>query len=85
MTDIPLRIHLLYLRFLSCSLSARRAVRHGPGFTHPPGGAAHANRSVLAYHYYSPPQTSVRLQFDVQRAAAKRLGGTGALVFLGQN
>lgn len=26
------------------------------GFTHPPGGPQYANRSVLSFHYYEPPQ-----------------------------
>ena len=33
----------------------------GPGFSAPPGGAEYANRSVLAYHFYVPPQVSGRL------------------------
>lgn len=32
----------------------------GPGFTAPPGGMEFANRSVLAFHYYSPPQMGPR-------------------------
>lgn len=28
------------------------------GFSHPPGGAQYANRSVLSYHYYFPPDLS---------------------------
>lgn len=27
------------------------------GFEHPPGGEDYANRTVLAYHWYSPPQS----------------------------
>jgi len=27
----------------------------GVGFKTPPGGNEEANRSVIAYHYYSPP------------------------------
>jgi len=46
----------------------------GAGFTAAPGGAAFANRSVLAYHYYPPPQLSVPLQYESYTQAAKRLG-----------
>lgn len=28
------------------------------GFEHPPGGEEYANKTVLAYHYYPPPQDS---------------------------
>lgn len=28
----------------------------GVGMDHPPGGSDYADRSVLAYHYYTPPQ-----------------------------
>ena len=45
----------------------------GFGFTAPPGGAAYANRSVVAYHYYKPPQISVPFQFTVYQLAARRL------------
>ncbi len=30
--------------------------RAGPGFSAAPGGDEYANRSVLAYHFYVPPQ-----------------------------
>ena len=46
----------------------------GPGFTAPPGGAAFANRSVLAFHYYEGPQIGPDLQLAAQRAGAARLG-----------
>ena len=45
----------------------------GAGFTAPPGGVSYANRSVLTYHYYNPPQTSVELQFDSFNKSARRL------------
>lgn len=51
----------------------------GSGFTAAPGGAEYANRSVLAFHYYDPPQRSVTEQFSKQRAAAERIG-TGAFM-----
>ena len=43
----------------------------GVGFTAPPGGDA--NRSVVSYHFYTPPQGNVPLQFTKQAAAAVRL------------
>ena len=46
----------------------------GAGFSAAPGGSAHANKSVLAYHYYPPPQDSAQLQFEAYSAAARRLG-----------
>ena len=30
------------------------------GFSHPPGGNAYRNKSVLAYHYYHPPAKNVK-------------------------
>eukprot|EP00931_Biecheleriopsis_adriatica_P023946 TRINITY_DN15012_c0_g1_i2.p1 TRINITY_DN15012_c0_g1~~TRINITY_DN15012_c0_g1_i2.p1 ORF type:complete len:685 (+),score=124.34 TRINITY_DN15012_c0_g1_i2:75-2129(+) len=51
----------------------------GPGFTAAPGGAQYANRSVLAYHFYKPPQTSAKDQVHNNLAAARRLG-TGAML-----
>lgn len=45
----------------------------GVGFSQPPGGETFANRSVVAFHYYEPPQENVNLQFEVQLAAARRL------------
>jgi endoglycosylceramidase len=46
---------------------------YGAGFTAPPGGWDYANRSVLTYHYYNPPQTTVQLQFDSFNKSARRL------------
>lgn len=46
----------------------------GAGFTAPPGGAHFANRSVLAYHYYRPPQISFAAQLAAYKYAARRLG-----------
>jgi endoglycosylceramidase len=45
----------------------------GPGFKSAPGGEDYANRSVLAYHYYPPPQVGTRLQVSVQSKGASRL------------
>jgi len=46
----------------------------GAGFSAVPGGKEFANRSVLAFHYYEPPQKSTSLQFGAQAGAARRLG-----------
>jgi len=51
----------------------------GPGFTAAPGGAQFANRSVLAYHFYKPPQLSAKSQVSEFTQAARRLG-TGAMM-----
>jgi endoglycosylceramidase len=51
----------------------------GAGFTAAPGGDEYASRSVLAYHYYEPPQKSVTLQFDAETNRAQKLG-TGAFL-----
>jgi len=51
----------------------------GAGFTAAPGGKEYASRSVLAYHYYAPPQTSVSLQFQSETNRARQLG-TGAFL-----
>ena len=45
----------------------------GVGYTAPPGGGAYANRSVVAYHYYAPPQISAPFQFKAYKRAAQRL------------
>jgi hypothetical protein len=45
----------------------------GPGFTAAPGGDDYANRSVLAYHYYHPPQLGTTEDVVAQLAAARRL------------
>eukprot|EP00947_MAST-08B_sp_MAST-8B-sp1_P000519 g519.t1 len=46
------------------------------GFTHPPGGAAAANVSVSAFHYYEPPQSKADTDhyFGTRLDDAKRLG-----------
>ena len=46
----------------------------GSGFTAAPGGAAYANRTVVTYHYYIPPQTSAEGQVRSHVAEAQRLG-----------
>jgi endoglycosylceramidase len=45
----------------------------GAGFSAPPGGAQQANRSVLAYHYYSSVNRAARPQLEAQARAAERL------------
>ena len=45
----------------------------GSGFTAPPGGAAEANRSVLAYHYYSI-NLSPSEDLGVMTRSARKLG-----------
>jgi len=51
------------------------------GFRHAPGGDAEANRSVLAYHFYTPPQRKGGFQeyTDAFRRDARRLG-TGVMM-----
>lgn len=47
----------------------------GAGFSQVPGGPDYANRSVLAIHYYEPPQfaNSENFDFSLHRADARRL------------
>jgi endoglycosylceramidase len=49
------------------------------GFTAAPGGASQADRSVFAYHYYSPPQMVDALYFRTRLHDAQRLS-TGAML-----
>lgn len=51
------------------------------GFEHAPGGAEYADRSVLAYHFYVPPQADGSFDevFQARRADARRLG-TGLMM-----
>jgi endoglycosylceramidase len=51
----------------------------GVGFTHPPGGAQWANKSVLAYHFYMPPQLTLNGTFVVRMLDIERLN-TGAFL-----
>ena len=43
------------------------------GFDHSPGGAAYANRSVLSYHYYRPPNLSPHEAMQHQMRECERL------------
>jgi endoglycosylceramidase len=53
---------------------------HPVGFTAAPGGAQEANRSVLSYHYYIPPQgTDFETYLRARRQDARRLG-TGLMM-----
>jgi len=45
----------------------------GPGFTAAPGGKEYADRSVLAFHYYPPPQFDTEVQIRNQIKGASRL------------
>lgn len=54
----------------------------GVGFSHVPGGDKYANRSVVAYHYYNPPQLPMpytSFQFYFQTTKAKKLGSGSML------
>jgi len=52
----------------------------GAGFTAAPGGAAYANRTVISYHYYQPPQVGrAQMQVETHAYTARRLG-TGAMM-----
>lgn len=54
---------------------------HPVGFTEPPGGQADSNRSVLAYHYYMPPQPKKSFQrYMEQRQHDARRLGTGLMM-----
>eukprot|EP00939_MAST-03C_sp_MAST-3C-sp1_P003020 g3020.t1 len=46
----------------------------GSGFSAAPGGSTFANRTVLTYHYYDPPQFSAEEQIHSHAAEAQRLG-----------
>lgn len=49
------------------------------GFTAPPGGAAFADRSVLAYHFYKPPQFTEQIYFHQRNKDAQRLNVASVL------
>eukprot|EP00937_MAST-01D_sp_MAST-1D-sp2_P005638 g5638.t1 len=46
----------------------------GSGFSAAPGGPAFANRTVLSYHFYDPPQFGADAQVASHTLAARRLG-----------
>ena len=45
------------------------------GFKHPPGGASEAGKSVVAFHYYTPPQLAkdFKSYFETRRRDAEKL------------
>jgi hypothetical protein len=45
----------------------------GVGFNSTPGGQQWANKSVLAYHYYIPPQLSLNGTFAIRMLDIERL------------
>ena len=51
----------------------------GAGFSEAPGGEEYANRTVVAYHYYEPPQVTAEAQVRSHSIHGKRLG-TGVMV-----
>lgn len=51
----------------------------GVGFEHVPGGDAWRNKSILAYHFYIPPQIDLPHTMQVRAADMKRLGCGGLM------
>jgi endoglycosylceramidase len=51
----------------------------GSGFTAAPGGADYANRTVMTYHFYDPPQFSAEEQLKAHAVEAQRLGTAAML------
>eukprot|EP01038_Epipyxis_sp_PR26KG_P011127 gene11127-14934_t len=49
------------------------------GFSRPPGGMNESYRSVLAYHYYEPPQYNMKVYFDQRNRDLNRLEVGGML------
>ncbi|KAL4454589.1 hypothetical protein ABPG74_021794 [Tetrahymena malaccensis] len=49
------------------------------GFTQPPGGEKYSDRSVLAYHYYNPPDFAMELFFKERIKDIQRLNIAGFL------
>ncbi|EAR97960.1 glycosyl hydrolase family cellulase (macronuclear) [Tetrahymena thermophila SB210] len=49
------------------------------GFTQPPGGNKYSDRSVLAYHYYNPPDFAMGLFFNERNKDIQRLNVGGFL------
>ena len=44
------------------------------GFSHAPGGNMYRNRSIICYHYYSPPDTNVEKTLKRKLQDMKKLG-----------
>lgn len=51
----------------------------GVGFRNVPGGELYRNRSVLSYHYYSPPSLGLVANFEARKRDMKRLQCGGML------
>lgn len=51
----------------------------GVGFTQVPGGDAWRNKSVLSYHFYTPPDFNLDTQFAARLSDMQRLGCGGFL------
>lgn len=51
----------------------------GSGFTAAPGGKDYANKTVMTYHFYDPPQFTAEEQVKAHNLEAMRLG-TGAML-----
>jgi endoglycosylceramidase len=49
------------------------------GFAEPPGGFEYSNRSVLSYHFYTPPQISADITFRERQEDLQRLKCAGFL------
>ena len=49
------------------------------GFKHPPGGHRHANKSILCYHYYSPPTIEMNSFFETRMRDQERLNVGGIM------
>ncbi len=43
------------------------------GYSRPPGGKQYADRSVLCFHYYSPPTYGMDIFLGARRVDMKRL------------
>ena len=51
----------------------------GVGFSNVPGGDLYRNRSVLSYHYYSPPSLGIIASFEARKRDLLRLKSGGML------
>lgn len=49
------------------------------GYSKPPGGKQYANRSILCFHYYSPPTYGIDIFMSARRLDMKRLKVGGLL------
>jgi endoglycosylceramidase len=51
----------------------------GSGFDRVPGGSDYRNRTVLSYHYYTPPDLSLNQTFTARMSDLERLGCGGMI------